>query len=120
MTPRSSEPSLDAQDAAVGDDAAFGEDAVVDGEVVSMTTTISDVPFVDPTVYPAVEAVRPGALVVAARTAAVVTTGFVAGAIATAVVARKAGVVRRRPRSLGTPVGRSQRFLVDVQLLGDR
>ncbi|MFA4929397.1 MAG: hypothetical protein WC558_12845 [Patulibacter sp.] len=119
MTPRSSEPSLDAHDAAVGDDDAILADAVVDGEIVSVTTTISDVPFVDPSAHAAVEAVRPGALTVAARTAAVVTTGFVAGAITTAVVARKAGV-RRRSRSLGSPVGRRQRFLVDVQLLGDR
>ncbi len=116
MTPRSSDSS---HDAAVGHDDRV-EDAVVDGEIVSVTTTISDVPFVDPSAHAAVEAVRPGALTVAARTAAVVTTGFVAGAITTAVVARKAGVGRRRPRALGAPVGRSQRFLVDVQLLGDR
>lgn len=116
MTPRSSEPSLDAD---VEDDAVDSA-GVVDGEIVSVTTTISDVPFVDPTVHAAVEAVRPGALVVAARTAAVVTTGFVAGAIATAVVARKAGVVRRRSASRGPLGGRTQRYIVDVQLLGDR
>ncbi len=115
MTPRPPEPSLDAD---VEDD-AVAADAVVDGEVLSVTTTISDVPFVDPSVYPAVEAVRPGALVVAARTAAVVTTGFVAGAIATVVVARKAGVVGRSARA-SRPTGRTQRYLVDVQLLGDR
>lgn len=114
MTPRSSEPSLDADDA-VEDDAI-----VVDGEIVSVTTTISDVPFVDQTVHPAVEPLRPGVLTVAARQAAVVTTGFVAGAIATAVVARKAGVLGRpasRPRG---SAGRTQRYLVDVRLLGDR
>jgi hypothetical protein len=116
MTPRSPEPSH--PESGGHDDVV--EDTVVDGEVVSVTTTVSDVPFVDPRTHAAVEAVRPGALTVAARTAAVVTTGFVAGAITTAVVARKAGVGRRRPRSLGSPVGRSQRFLVDVQLLGDR
>lgn len=110
MTPRSSEPALDAD--------AVDDDAVVDGEVVAVTTTISDVPFVDQTVHAAVEPVRPGALVVAARTAAVVTTGFVAGAIASAVVARKAGV-RRRPRATGTLAG-AQRFIVDVRPLGDR
>lgn len=116
MTPRSSEPSLDA-DAPVGDDAAAEDAIVVDGEIVSVTTTVSDVPFVDQTVHAAVEAVRPGALTVAARTAAVVTTGFVAGAIATAVVARKAGVRRPASRPRG---GRTQRYLVDVQLLSDR
>lgn len=116
MTPRSSEPSLDA-DAAVGDDDAI----VVDGEVVSVTTTISDLPFVDQTVHPAVEPLRPGALTVAARHAAVVTTGFVAGAIATAVVARKAGVLRRpASRSRGFVPGGTQRYLVDVRPLGDR
>ncbi len=122
MTPRSSEPSLDAHDAAVGDDDATVADAVVvDGEVVSVTTTVSDVPFVDPGARTTLEAVRPGALTVAARTAAVVTTGFVAGAIATAVVARKAGVLRRpASRSGASGAGRTQRYLVDVQLLGDR
>lgn len=120
MTPRSSEPSLDAHAAVEDDDAVIADAIVVDGEVVSVTTTISDVPFVDPT-RTAIEASRPGMLSVAARNAAVVTTGFVAGAIATAVVARKAGVLRRpAPRSRGAVPGRTQRYLVDVQLLGDR
>jgi hypothetical protein len=122
MTPRSPEPSLDAHDAAVeDDDAVFADAVVVDGEVVSVTTTVSEVPFAERTVHAAVEPVRPGALTVAARHAAVVTTGFVAGAIATAVVARKAGVLRRpAPRSRMSGTGRTQRYLVDVQLLGER
>lgn len=117
MTPRSSEPSLDAHAAVDDDDPVI----VVDGEVVSMTTTVSDLPYVDPAARATIEAVRPGALTVAARTAAVVTTGFVAGAIATAVVARKAGVLRRPTlRSRGGVPVRTQRYLVDVHLLGDR
>lgn len=117
MTASSPEPSLDTQ-------ATLRQDAdveFVDGEIVSMTTTVSDVPFVDASARGTIEAVRPSTAVVAARTAAVVTTGFVAGAIATAVVARKAGVVRRRKGTTALPsVVRSQRFLVDVHLLGDR
>jgi hypothetical protein len=121
MTPRSSEPSLDAHAAVEDDDAVIADAVVVDGEVVSVTTTVSDVPYVDPHARTTIEAVRPGALTVAARTAAVVTTGFVAGAIATAVVARKAGALRRpASRSRGAVPGRTQRYLVDVHLLGDR
>ncbi len=120
MTPRSTEPSLDAYEDAVGGDDIVIDATVVDGEVISVATTVSDEPYVDAVHHPAVEALRPGALTVAARTAAVVTTGFVAGAIATAVVARKAGVVRRRPTRSGAVTGRTQRFLVEVHALGDR
>jgi hypothetical protein len=88
--------------------------------VVSVATTVSDEPYVEAVHHPAVEAVRPGALTVAARTAAVVTTGFVAGAIATAVVARKASVARRRPVRSAPLAGRTQRFLVEVHALADR
>jgi hypothetical protein len=62
---------------------------------------------------------RPG--VVAAQAAAVVPTGFVAGARATAVVAPMVGAVRRaRDARRLPPVIGSRRFLVDVHLLGDR
>jgi anti-sigma factor RsiW len=56
-----------------------------------------------------------------ATAAAVVGTGFVAGAIATAVVSQKVATGRRRrdARRLPPVVG-SRRFLVDVHLLGDR
>jgi hypothetical protein len=62
---------------------------------------------------------NPGA--VAATAAAAVGTGFVAGAIATAVVSHKVAAVRGRrdARRLPSVVG-SRRFLVDVHLLGDR
>lgn len=62
---------------------------------------------------------NPGAVV--ATAAAVVGTGFVAGALATAVVSGKVAAGRRRrdARRLPNVVG-SRRFLVDVHLLGDR
>lgn len=62
---------------------------------------------------------RPG--VVAAQAAAVATTGFVAGAIATAVVSGRVGAVRRRRDAKRLPpVVGTRRFLVDVHVLGDR
>lgn len=86
---------------------------LLDGEIVALP---AEVPVVDATSDAVIApAGRPAALV-AAQTAAVVTTGFVAGAIATAVVGRKVSV--RRRRRLPGVVG-SRRFLVDVHLLGD-
>ncbi|MGX6450226.1 hypothetical protein ACVU7I_19470 [Patulibacter sp. S7RM1-6] len=86
---------------------------LLDGEVVALP---AEVPSVDATSDAVIAPVGRPAAVVAAQTAAVVTTGFVAGAIATAVVGRKVSVRRRRrlPRVVG-----SRRFLVDVHLLGD-
>jgi hypothetical protein len=67
------------------------------------------------------EIARRNPAAVVATAAAVVGTGFVAGAIATAVVGQKVATVRRRrdARRLPPVVG-SRRFLVDVHLLGDR
>lgn len=67
------------------------------------------------------ELVRSNPRVAVATAAAVAGTGFVAGAIATAVVGQKVSAVRHRrdarrlPRVTGT-----RSFLVDVHLLGDR
>jgi hypothetical protein len=67
------------------------------------------------------DVVRRRPAVVAAQAAAVATTGFVAGAIATAVVSGRVTAVRRRrdARRLPPVVG-TRRFLVDVHVLGDR
>lgn len=106
MPPSSSEPALDPQEEAAVE--------LLDGELL---TAVS--PVVDATVV--IEPARRSATTVAVQAAAVATTGFVAGAIATVVVARKVGVVRRR-RGLGglPPVVDSKRFLVDVHQLGGR
>lgn len=67
------------------------------------------------------ELVRRNPAVVAATAVAAVGTGFVAGAIATAVVSHKVSAVRgRRDARRLPPVVGSRRFLVDVHLLGDR
>jgi len=95
---------------------------VVDAELVSSTgapdpagaevqSTRSDVR----------ELVRSNPGVAVATAAAVAGTGFVAGAIATAVVGQKVAAGRRRRDSRRLPpVVGSRRFLVDVHLLGDR
>jgi hypothetical protein len=104
------DPALNGQDLDVAE--------LVDAEVVA--TPVGDAAPLTSAVYPGdVVRRRPG--VVAVQAAAVVTTGFVAGAIATAVVGGKVGAVRRRrhARRLPSVVG-TQRFLVDVHLLGDR
>jgi hypothetical protein len=103
------EPTLNDQDLDVAE--------LVDAEVVAAES--GGPSSVAAAVHPG-DVVRRRPRMVAAQTAAVVTTGFVAGAIATAVVGQKVGAVRRRrTRRLPSVVG-TQRFLVDVHLLGDR
>lgn len=67
------------------------------------------------------ELVRSNPGVAVATAAAVAGTGFVAGAIATAVVGQKVSAGRRRREGRRLPhVKGSRSFLVDVHLLGDR
>jgi hypothetical protein len=108
------EPALNGQD----------EDVVelVDAELVTAAgVPEDDGSAVDAPRVDVRELARRNPAVVAATAAAVVGTGFVAGAIATAVVSQKVSAVRRRRdlRRLPPVVG-SRRFLVDVHLLGDR
>lgn len=111
MSSPSPDPALDHHDEATVE--------LLDGEVVS--TTVSEVPWRDTTSGTTVAGRTRSTAVVAAQAAAVVTTGFVAGAIATAVVSRKVtGLQRRREAKRLPPVVGSRRFLVDVHLLGDR
>ncbi|WP_320672621.1 hypothetical protein [Patulibacter defluvii] len=90
---------------------AIGE--LVDGELYAVATPIDD----GPTTLAGQRSVK----TVAVQAAAVATTGFVAGAIATAVVAHRSARSRRRwapPK--GLDVVDSQRFLVDVHQLRPR
>lgn len=67
------------------------------------------------------ELVRNNPRAAAATAAAVAGTGFVAGAIATAVVGQKVSAVRGRRDARRPPgVKGTRSFLVDVHLLGDR
>jgi hypothetical protein len=107
------EPALNGQD----------EDVVelVDAELVSAVPPREDAGAVQAARVDVRELARRNPAAVAVTAAAVVGTGFVAGALATAVVSQKVTTVRRRrdARRLGPVVG-SRRFLVDVHLLGDR
>jgi hypothetical protein len=105
------EPALNGQD----------EDVVelVDAELVAAAPAPQDA--IDATRADVREIARRNPAVVAATAAAVVGTGFVAGAIATAVVSNKVAAVRgRREARRMPPVLGTRRFLVDVHLLGDR
>lgn len=96
------------------------EDVVelVDAELVSPAPADG---AVEPPRVDVRELARRNPAAVAVTAAAVVGTGFVAGAIATAVVSGKVAAVRGRrdARRLGPVVG-SRRFLVDVHLLANR
>ncbi len=76
---------------------------LVDGELIAVEATAREL---EP---------RRSAKAVAVQAAAVATTGFVAGAIATAVVAHRSAAARRRPAlPRGVEVLDTQRFVVDV------
>jgi hypothetical protein len=90
---------------------ATGE--LVDAEVYAVVTPLDD--------GPAPLAGQRSVKTVAVQAAAVATTGFVAGAIATAVVAHRTARARRRwapPK--GLDVVDTQRFLVDVHQVRSR
>jgi hypothetical protein len=104
------EPALNGQDQDVAE--------LVDAELVPSGDP-GDAAEVDATRVDVRELARRNPAVVAATAAAVVGTGFVAGAIATAVVSQKIASVRgRRDLRRLPPVVGSRRFLVDVHLLG--
>jgi hypothetical protein len=106
------EPALNGQDEDV--------ELVVDAELVA-SGAAQEQGAVEAPPVDVRELARRNPAVVAATAAAVVGTGFVAGAIATAVVTQKVSAGRRRrdARRQGPVLG-SRRFLVDVHLLGDR
>ncbi|MGE4425975.1 MAG: hypothetical protein AB7G37_05950 [Solirubrobacteraceae bacterium] len=91
-----------------------GAPEVLDAQVIAVDATAEPSEGLQPT--------RRNGVVVAKQAAAVVTTGFVAGAIATAVVSRRVGRsrARRRPSLRGLEASEGQRFLVEIHRLRPR
>ncbi|MCK9249699.1 MAG: hypothetical protein M0P31_12100 [Solirubrobacteraceae bacterium] len=87
---------------------------VLDAQIVAVDATEDRTEDLQPT--------RRNGVVVAKQAAAVVTTGFVAGALATAVVSRRVGRARARrsPSLRGLEATDGQRFLVEIHRLRPR